>query len=119
MTMTADTMISAPDGLEAIGNVLAQRDERALQGDFAGCIVSALEAVNGTLLFQMQIDAELAGRKVAAISVGQGEERAFALVILPDGSKQVRIERAEDSDDPLAAIAPSYAGLIDVLDIAA
>ena len=119
MAMMPDTMISGPNGLAALGTVLSQRDEAALQGDFAVCVVSALEAVKGTLLFQMRIDAERAGRKVAAISVGQGEDRAFALVILPDGGGRVRVERAEDSDDPLATIAPSYADLINVLDVAA
>lgn len=107
------------DELDTLGLELALRDKQALDGDFAGCVVSALETVKGTLLFQMQIDAEAAGRKVAAVSVGHGETREYALVILPDGADSVRVERADESDDPLAAIAPSYAGLIDVLDIAA
>lgn len=107
------------DELGTLGLELALRDRQALDGDFAGCIVSALETVNGTLLFQMQIDAEPESRKIAAISVGHGETREFALVILPDGAEGVRVERAAESDDPLAAIAPSYAGLIEVLDIAA
>lgn len=105
--------------LEKLGHELALRDRTALDGDFAGCIVSALESVKGTLLFQMQIDADAASRKVAAVSVGHGETRDYALIILPDGADGVRLERAEESDDPLAAIAPSYAVLIDVLDTAA
>lgn len=117
MNMSADTiMIPGHSELEAIGIELSSRGRSALEGDFSGCVVSALETVKGTLLFQMQIDAEPDVRKVAAISVGHGETRDFALIILPDGAG-VRIERAEESDDPLAAIAPSYAGLIDVLDL--
>jgi hypothetical protein len=104
---------------DTFGLELSLRDRQALVGDFAGCVVSALETVHGTLLFQMEIDAEDDARKVAAVSVGHGETREFALVILPDGADAVRVERAGESKDPLAAIAPSYAGLIDVLDIAA
>ncbi|WP_274629753.1 hypothetical protein [Arvimicrobium flavum] len=107
------------DELDTLGLELALRDRQALDGDFAGCIVTALETVKGTLLFQMQIDAEPAKRKVAAVSVGHGETREYALIILPQGADGVRVERAADSDDPLAAIAPSFAGLIDVLDVAA
>lgn len=105
--------------LDTLSLELALRDKTALDGDFAGCVFSALETVKGTLLFQMQIGADAASRKVAAVSVGHGEAREFALIILPNGSDSVRVERADESSDPLAAIAPSYAGLIDVLDMAA
>lgn len=105
--------------LDALGLELALRDSDTLAGDFAGCVVSALETVKGTLLFQMQIDTEVESRKVAAISVGHGRDREFALIILPKGAENVRVERAGESDDPLAALAPSYAALMDVLDIAA
>lgn len=120
MTTPGEHDIAADrEELDRLGRELSLRDRTALDGDFAGCIVSALESVKGTLLFQMQIEAETARRKVAAVSVGHGETREFALIILPDGADGVRLERAEESDDPLAAIAPSYAGLIDVLDTAA
>jgi hypothetical protein len=120
MNTPAHTIDSADHGeLDTLGLELSLRDRQALDGDFAGCVVSALETVKGTLLFQVEIDAEPAARKVAAISVGHGETREFALVILTTGAESVRVVRAAESDDPLAAIAPSYAGLIDVLDIAA
>jgi hypothetical protein len=105
--------------LDTLGLELSLRDRDALEGDFAGCIVSALETVKGTLLFQMQIDDVEDARHVAAISVGHGERREYALVILPHGADAVRVERASESEDPLAALAPSYAGLIRILDIAA
>lgn len=120
MNTPADILDGADrDELGTLGLELALRDKQALDGDFAGCVVSALETVKGTLLFQMQIDAEQTSRKVAAVSVGHGETREFALVILPSGAESVRVERAAESNDPLAAIAPSYDGLIDVLDLAA
>jgi hypothetical protein len=120
MNTPADTIpLADDDELDTLSLELSLRDRDALDDDFAGCIVSALETVKGTLLFQMEIEADAESRKIAAVSVGQGDTREFALVILPDGAGGVRVERAEESDDPLAAIAPSYAGLIDVLDVAA
>ena len=105
--------------LETLGLELALRDREALEADFGGCVCSALETVKGTLLFQFEIAAEAESRKLAAVSVGHGESRSFALIVLPEGQDGVRVERVEDSAEPLAVIAPSYASLIDVLDVAA
>lgn len=118
LTNKADTMMEQGE-LDVLGLELALCNREALDADFAGCVVSALETVKGTLLFQMEIPSEAERRKVAAVSVGHGDTREYAVIVLPDGTGNVKVERAEESDDPLAAIAPSYAGLIDVLDIAA
>lgn len=119
-TLAGETENGMEQGeLDVLSLELALRDRQALDADFAGCVVSALETVNGTLLFQMEIDADADRRKVAAVSVGHGETREFAMIVLPEGAESVTVERAQESDDPLAAIAPSYAGLVDMLDIAA
>ena len=117
MHALADSLRSSGHStLARFGSQLACRNRRMLEDDFAGCVVSALEQVRGTLLFQMRIDTLPASRRVAAISVGCGKAREFALVILADGAEFVSVELADESTDPLAAIAPAYAGMIDVLD---
>ncbi|MBN9074184.1 MAG: hypothetical protein J0H34_21820 [Rhizobiales bacterium] len=118
MSMLADHMGNAAESLDVLGLELALREREALDADFGGCVVSALETVKGTLLFQMEIDAAPERRKVAAVCVGQGEAREFAMIVLPEGAGSITVERAQESGDPLAAIAPSYAGLVDVLDAA-
>jgi hypothetical protein len=87
--------------------------------DFEKSLQAALAATGGALLFQMHIDNEKAHEHVAAISVGTAKDRRFFLVILPAEGGKLRVESVESSSNPLARIARSYAGLVEVFDIAA
>ena len=87
--------------------------------DFESSLRAALAATGGALLFQMHIEREGAREHVAAIRVGSAENGRFFLVILPAGSRKLKIEPVETSNNPLAHIAAAYARLVDVLAIAA
>ncbi len=86
---------------------------------FDEVVQGALEAVSGELLFKASVIE--AGEKVhvAAASVGLGDARQFLLLTLPDAGGQLKVEPAARSKNPLAGIAESYAGLMDVLQVAA
>ena len=85
--------------------------------DFEESIRMALSAVGGELLFQMRLENDEC-RHVAAVALGSGDHRRVALVILPPEGA-MRIEPAETSTNPVAAIARSYAGLVDAYKSAA
>jgi hypothetical protein len=88
--------------------------------DFEEVVRGALEAVGGTLLFKMRINAEGQAHHAAAAAVGVGDGRQFLLLTLPtDGGGQLKVETAARSASPLARIAASYAGLMDVFKAAA
>jgi hypothetical protein len=78
----------------------------------------ALAAVGGELLFQMRLENVDDCRHVAAVTLGTGDHRRVALVILPPEGA-MRIEPVESSTNPVAAIARSYAGLLDAYKSAA
>ena len=85
--------------------------------DFEESVRMALAAVGGELLFQMRLENDEC-RHVAAVMLGSGDHRRVALVILPPQGP-MRIEPAESSTNPVAAIARSYAGLVDAYKSAA
>ena len=87
--------------------------------DFEEVVRGALEAVGGTLLFKMRIDAEGQAHHAAAAAVGVGDGRQFLLLTLPTDGGQLKVETAARSASPLAGIAASYAGLMDVFKAAA
>lgn len=87
--------------------------------DFEEVVRGALEAVGGTLLFKMRVGADSEAHHAAAAAVGLGSSRQFLLLTLPAHGGQLRVETASRSNSPLARIAESYAGLMDVLKAAA
>ena len=89
------------------------------EADFEEVVRGALEAVGGTLLFKMRIDTEGQAHHAAAAAVGVGESRQFLLLTLPMEGGQLKVETAARSASPLARIAASYAGLMDVFKAAA
>ena len=101
-------------GIEA---ALQKRDTESQ--DFDSALRAALAATGGALLFQMHFDVDGLHEHVAAIGVGNAENRRFFLVILPAGDGKLKIEPVETSSNPLARIASAYAELIQVFDIAA
>ena len=89
------------------------------EDEFTEVVDGALEAVGGRLLFKMRLDKGGEGEHVAAASVGEGEERQFLLLTLPASGGALKVEAASRSDNPVAALAASYAGLMDVFQAAA
>ena len=95
-----------------------QHDEIS-DNDFEEVVRGALEAVGGTLLFKMKVGGPGEGHHAAAAAVGVGDGRQFLLLTLPVEGGQLKVEMAARSTSPLARIAASYAGLMDVFKAAA
>jgi hypothetical protein len=112
----AETAVS--DTLEAVELELALHNQNLVSLGFEESIRTALEGIGGEILFQMRIENEDCQR-IAAVRIGHGEERAFALVIMPPGGGLMRVEPVAQSTNPLARITESYAGLLDVFKAAA
>lgn len=87
--------------------------------DFEEVVRGALEAVGGCLLFKVRLGTGAEGHHVAAAVVGDGEARQFLLLTLPASGGPLKVETAARSGNPLAGIAASYAGLMDVFKAAA
>jgi len=83
--------------------------------DFEEVVRGALEAVGGALLFKMKVGAGDEAHHAAAAAVGIGDNRQYLLMTLPARGGQLRVETTAHSASPLAQIAESYAGLMDVL----
>ncbi|MGE0501533.1 MAG: hypothetical protein AB7I79_07670 [Rhizobiaceae bacterium] len=79
--------------------------------EFAGMVREAIERFDGQILFEL--DHDPAFGHVAAVQMGDGDARQFAMVIKPDDGGPLRVEPAAESEHPLAAIMQSYAGLVD------
>lgn len=88
--------------------------------DFEEVVRGALEAVGGKLLFKVRVGADDEAQHAAAAAVGLGHDRQFLLLTLPaHGGGRLKVETTSHSTSPLARIAESYAGLMDVLKVAA
>lgn len=87
--------------------------------EFDDIVRGALSAVGGKLLFKIVIDVDGKPHHAAAASVGEGELRQFLLLTLPVHGGHLQVETTTRSSSPLAGIAASYAGLLDVLKAAA
>ena len=114
-TTEAPILLPAPDtGLLAPVELPEVSDN-----EFEEVVRGALEAVGGTLLFKMKVGADNEAHHAAAAAVGLGESRQFLLLTLPAHGGQLKVETTSRSKSPLARIAESYAGLMDVLKAAA
>jgi hypothetical protein len=98
---------------------LVPENKPVSQEEFAEVVDGALEAVGGRLLFKIEIGGEGERQHVAAASVGEGEKRQFLLLSLPTGGGALKVETAASSKNPVAGITAAYAGLMDVLKVAA
>jgi hypothetical protein len=108
-------LLAAPDT-----GVLALSGPREVSdNDFEEVVRGALEAVGGTLLFKMKVGADDDAHHAAAAAVGVGHGRQVLLLTLPTHGGQLKVETTSHSNSPLARIAESYAGLMDVLKAAA
>ncbi len=105
----------APD-VKLLAAPAAQEVSNAL---FEDMVREAIEGVDGTLLFRMKVGDNDDAYHAAAAAVGNGDGRNFLLLTLPARGGQLKVETTAQSKDPLARIAESYAGLMDVLKVAA
>jgi len=109
------TLLAAPD----IEPLAPPALHEVSDNDFEEVVRGALEAVGGTLLFKVKVGADSQAHHAAAAAVGLGENRQFLLLTLPAQGGQLKVETTSHSDSPLARVAESYAGLMDVLRVAA
>lgn len=107
--------VSDSGPLEIVELELALKHQDFIDLGFEGTVRRALAAAGGTLLFHMRMDGMAGCDWVAAVSVAQGEERRYALVVQPVGGGPLYVEDADTSDIPVARITPAYAGLMDQL----
>jgi hypothetical protein len=108
----------ARESLEAVELELELHNQNLVSLGFEESIRAALERIGGEILFQMRIENEDCQR-VAAVRLGNGDERELALVIMPPHGGLMRVEPVAQSTNPLARITESYAGLMDVFRAAA
>ena len=106
------------ESLETVEFELALHNQNLVSLGFEESIRAALEGTGGEMLFQMRLE-DGDCQRVAAVRIGNGDEREFALVIMPPGGGIMRVEPVAQSSNPLARIAESYAGLMDVFRAAA
>lgn len=91
----------------------------AAQDQFETAVAETVNTVGGVLLFRMTLDEGETSHRVAAISIGAGEEREIVIVDLPADGGGVSVRPAAESDLPIASIASAYAGLAECWPIAA
>ena len=101
-------MEEAPPDAEAIS-----------ESRFEEIVIEALDGVGGTMLFKMTIGSGDDAQHLAAGSIGEGAARRFLILSMPATGGALRVEQASDSKYPIAGIAASYAGLADLLAMAA
>lgn len=102
------------------GLVTTPASDEVSDQDFEEVVRGALEAVGGSLLFKVRVGADDEAQHAAAAAVGLGHNRQFLLLTLPaHGGGRLKVETTSHSTSPLARIAESYAGLMDVLKVAA
>lgn len=121
MTASPDTPSPVPFSsdatppLEAVELELALQLEDPVADGFEQALSSALDRVGGQLFFHLRVDTMPNCQRVAAASVGEGDERQLVLVIMPSDGGPIRVEAATDAAGPLAGFARSYAGLMERL----
>ncbi len=101
-----ETALEIPLSLEAV------ELELALQSADTADFDATLRSAGARVLFAVHPAAGSDAPFVAAVVVGDGEERQFLIVTRPaDGS--VSVETAEASRSPLARLAPSFAAVME------
>ncbi|WP_311029300.1 hypothetical protein [Mesorhizobium koreense] len=104
---------------DTMGFELALQLQDLQSSGFEAAVTAAVDSVGGEVLFDMPLPAETDCQRVAAVSVGSGEERALVLVMLPKDGEALRVETVEESSHPVAGIVAAYVGLMDHLAVAA
>lgn len=101
--------------LEAVELELALQLQDIVTSGFAESVQGAVEAAGYTFLFQMPAVNCEGSQKIAAISAGAGEDRRILLVHLDEDGQTVRVEAPEGSENSIAELAASYAGMLEQL----
>lgn len=96
--------------LEAVELELALNLRDVPDEAFDAAVQEALEAAGAVLLFQMRMAQDENTRWVAAVATGDGDETRISIVTLRNDGETL-VEPVEQSNSPIAAIAPAYAGL--------
>jgi hypothetical protein len=104
---------------DTMGFELALQLQDLQSSGFEAAVTAAVDSVGGEVLFDMPLPAETDCQRVAAVSVGSGEERALVLVMLPKDGEALRVETVEESSHPVAGIVAAYVGLMEHLAVAA
>lgn len=86
---------------------------------FEAAVAAAADSAGGALLFDMPMPAETDCQRVAAVSIGAGEERLLMLVTMPNEGDALCVETVDKSSHPVAGIVAAYAGLLDHMPVAA
>jgi len=110
-TAEAEEARSSSIDEDALGEDLAESLDLEMERDFGAIVRTAVDKIGGEILFEVENVPD--SGHVAAVSMGAGEARRFVLVIQPSDGSPLRVEPAEESASPLAALAESYAGLVD------
>jgi hypothetical protein len=118
--MNAELDDAALESMLAESLIEPAEDPRAVSDDdFAAVVAEALESVAGRLLFKIRVGDGDQEQHVAAASVGERDELHFLLLTQPVQGGALKVESTAKSSHPLARIAPAYAGLMDVMRVAA
>lgn len=102
-----------PDMIADVDADLEAALDQSLADDqeFSGLVREAIDKFGGEILFELDHDPQFG--HVAAVQMGDGAKRQFAMVIKPENGGPLRVEPAAESEHPLAQIMNSYAGLVE------
>ncbi|APH71257.1 hypothetical protein [Aquibium oceanicum] len=98
--------------LEVVEFELSLNSQDIAECGFEAAVRHAADKADGHFLFLMPAHMIEDCQRVAAVSVGGGDDRSTVLVLLQDDGRSVRIEDAEGSANPFAGMALSYGGLL-------
>lgn len=115
----ANPMEPAAEKPDMMGFELALQLQDLQASGFEAAVAAAVDNVGGALLFDMPVPVETDCQRVAAVSLGSGEDRALMLVMLPKEGDMLRVETVEESSHPVAGIVAAYVGLMDHMALAA
>lgn len=98
--------------LETVEFELALNSQDIVEEGFEAAVRSVVDRTDATFLFHMPAHSVEGCQRVAAVSLGSGDERSTLLVLLHDDGRTFRLEAADESDNPFAGMALSYSGLL-------
>ncbi len=105
----ADAALIAVPPFARVEQALGDLKEQIGTDAFDDLVCSGIEAAGGVVLFRMKLGEGDASRFSAAIALEGDEAREIAILTIDAGD--MRLEPAAASEQPIAALASSYAGL--------
>lgn len=113
--LIADAAEAGVFSLEMVELELALNHQDFVDLGFEGTVRRAVETIGGRMLFHMRMDGMSDCDWVAAVELGEDEEKSHVLVVQPAEGGPLRVEDAAASTIPVARIAAPYASLIKLL----